>query len=81
MAYKALSESEVLKQHYGAGSMLCTIVTTSAVREQNLLNACERAQGDHRFCVTTFDRLQEDFLRAPIWRFAGRGDSRDTLLP
>jgi hypothetical protein len=81
LAYRFLPENGVLKTHYGADSIIVTVVTTSPTRAHNLVRACERAGGDERFWFTTFDELQHDVLRGEIWRVATKGDTRYALLP
>lgn len=80
LAYRALSESGVLKSHYGAGSMIVTVVTTSPTRAAHLAESCERAGGDERFWFTSMDELKND-LFGEIWRVAGKGETLYSLLP
>ena len=79
-AYLALPERDVLKNHFGADSMLVTVVTTSPTRVANLVGACERAGGDERFWFTTAERLKTGMFGA-IWRVAGKGEVLYPLLP
>ncbi|MBW7884704.1 MAG: replication-relaxation family protein [Caldilineaceae bacterium] len=82
LAYRQLQGSGILKEHFGAESMIVATVTTGPKRLQNLRRVCERAGGDHRFWFTTFGELAaETILTGPIWSVAGLGKQRQRLLP
>jgi hypothetical protein len=78
----AYLKSKEYRQRFGIGGGRWLVVTTGERRLQNMMAQAERAGGAARFYFTTMAEVtSETVLDRPIWRVAGKSETRALLAP
>lgn len=67
-SYARYLESGLFEQMFGETTFRTLVITTGSLRLKNLRVLVE-GKGNHLFCFTTFEELENRGVLAPIWRF------------
>lgn len=73
--YEAYCDSGGYQVRYSKKSLRILVVTTTPTRLKRLKAITAKAEGDEKYCFTTFDQVNEQtVLTAPIWQRLGRSE-------